>query len=112
MKKVISVIIIMMFILFICKEIYATSSNYATSSKYKINEENRYIYTVDASTPVLGFFSNLTVNSSLTYHVYDKDGNKKADDQKLVTGDLLMFKNREQYVISVTRFKLRWKSNH
>ncbi len=103
MKKIISIVLILLLLAVFSKSVIAASNNYATSSTYEINEENRFIYKVDAYTPVLNFYSNLTVNSSLTYHVYDKDGYKKEDTQDVVTGDLLMFKNREQYKISVSK---------
>lgn len=103
MKKLISILFVLLLVLASSKEVIASSNNYATSNMYLINEENRYIYKIDSYTTVLNFFSNLTVKSSLTYHVYDKNGNKKADNQELFTGDLLMFKNREQYIISVSK---------
>ena len=102
LKKTIAVLTIILLLL-TSKISFASSSNYATSNVYLVNEEYRYIYNVDVDTSVINFFSNLSINTLLSFHVYDKDGNKKADGQRLATGDLFMFKNREQYKISVSK---------
>ena len=103
MKKISICIIMMIFIIIICKSVYASNNNYATSNKYLINEDYRYIYQIDSYTPVTNFYSNIVVHSSISNHVYDTSGNKKEDNQNLATGDLLMFKNREKYTISVSK---------
>ncbi len=103
MKKLTICIIMILFIIIICRNAYAANTNYATSDRYIINEDYRYIYQIDSNTPVTNFYSNIVVHSSISNHIYDTSGNKKADSQTLATGDLLMFKNREKYTISVSK---------